>query len=268
MPPDDIARLLEPLRHLLDGDFFGAMRKIDQLIEGQVPDNRAAAFRSLIVNEWIRHRQSKLGGLQRLRQMGYAPETVIDVGAQIGTPELFKCFPDAMHLLIEPVGECLAPLETVKNQLARCIIEQVAVSSLPGSSNLSISESLQYSSIFHSAGPLTRLVKIESIDSLITKHKLEPPFALKIDIDGGEVRALRGGARVLNDNRSVVIVETTFCDEDARFSPVISLLREFDFSIFDIVDFLYRPSDHALWQVDLIAISKSSPHWGGKRYLD
>src|SRR6267378_3903530 len=45
-----------------------------------------------------------------LRKEGFAPATVIDVGAGKGTQPLFVAFPEAYHVLIEPLEECRSSL--------------------------------------------------------------------------------------------------------------------------------------------------------------
>ena len=41
-----------------------------------------------------------------IRKGGFAPATIADVGAGIGTPPLLVAFPEAYHVLIEPLEEC------------------------------------------------------------------------------------------------------------------------------------------------------------------
>src|SRR5262245_52875429 len=43
--------------------------------------------------------------LRHLKERGFTPRTVIDVGVARGTDDLYEAFPDAKHLLIEPLGE-------------------------------------------------------------------------------------------------------------------------------------------------------------------
>ena len=40
-----------------------------------------------------------------LGRFQFAPRTVIDVGVEAGTPELYRAFPDADLLLVEPMEE-------------------------------------------------------------------------------------------------------------------------------------------------------------------
>src|SRR3989442_12701698 len=42
---------------------------------------------------------------ENMRKRGFAPATVIDVGAAYGTPALYAAFPDAYHVMIEPLAD-------------------------------------------------------------------------------------------------------------------------------------------------------------------
>ena len=50
-------------------------------------------------------RASKRGSLLNIKQLGLNPQLVIDVGARIGTHEVYEVCPESAHLLIEPVRE-------------------------------------------------------------------------------------------------------------------------------------------------------------------
>ena len=41
--------------------------------------------------------------LSHISSLGITPKTVIDVGAAWGTPELLEAYPDAYHILIDPL---------------------------------------------------------------------------------------------------------------------------------------------------------------------
>lgn len=49
--------------------------------------------------------------------MGFEPRTVIDVGAAIGTFELYETFPNASHILIEPLEENRTYLDRIVSKL-------------------------------------------------------------------------------------------------------------------------------------------------------
>jgi len=250
----------------LQGDLVTALNIIRELSQHQPENPWITAVDRLIVNEWVRRRQSKAGALQRLSNLGFKPSSVIDVGAQIGTHELYETFPHAQHLFVEPVAECLPRLLEIKASLNHCEIEAVAASSRDGSASISISESLQYSTLGEGAGPIQREISVKTVNTMISQHKLPSPYLLKVDVDGKEIDVLKGATSVLNDQRSCLVIEATLCDGDPRFPRIMDFIARFQYRVFDIVDFLYRPNDQALWQVDLIALHETNTVFGKTSY--
>ena len=51
--------------------------------------------------------------LSHMRDLGFAPCTVIDVGVAEGTPALYETFPNAFHLLVEPLQEFEPALRSI-----------------------------------------------------------------------------------------------------------------------------------------------------------
>lgn len=260
------AEIIPIISTILNGDLSGALTMLRHHANLVGESAWVTAVDRIIVNEWIRRRQSKEGALQRLKSLGFSPNTVIDVGAQVGTPELFNAFPEARHLFIEPVAECLPHLQAIKQRLKQCEIENVAISNTNGQSTLSISESLQYSSLEGASGPIVRTIEVRTVNYLIEKHILRAPYLLKIDVDGREIDVLKGATSVLNDPNSCLVIEATLCDKTPRFQRIIDFLERFNYRVSDIVDYLYRPNDQALWQVDLIALRESHVLFGKTDY--
>ena len=58
-------------------------------------------------------RNSKIGALHHLRHLGLLPVTVIDVGVQKGTPELYSASSESLHVRIEPVVEQDASMKEI-----------------------------------------------------------------------------------------------------------------------------------------------------------
>ena len=191
---------------------------------------------------------------------GFTPKTVIDVGAQVGTHELYSNFPDAHHVMIEPVIECIPELEKLAKQLRSSWILNCAVSSSDGDAILSLSESKQYSSIDGVIGSSTRKIKQRTVDSIIKEGGLQPPFLIKVDVDGPEIKVLEGCHETLR-SECVVVIEATLAHENPRLSQIVRIMDEFGYSTYDIVDYLHRGSDWHLWQVDLIFLRNSDRLW-------
>ena len=45
--------------------------------------------------------------LQRFKKLGFEPKTVIDIGVATGTPALYRNFPEAYYILIDPLREAI-----------------------------------------------------------------------------------------------------------------------------------------------------------------
>ncbi len=98
------------------------------------------------------------------------------------------------------------------------------------------------------------IVRAVTLDTLVREFDLKPPFLLKLDLQGGELGALRGGEKTLADT-DTVICETT---GDA-FPAVCEFLVRHNLALFDLTSvsrlgdgtlsefypvFLHRRLDH------------------------
>ena len=48
-----------------------------------------------------------------LKNAGFAPETIVDVGVGYGTPNLYEIFPNSYYALIEPLKEFEPSLQDI-----------------------------------------------------------------------------------------------------------------------------------------------------------
>jgi FkbM family methyltransferase len=217
-------------------------------------------LRVICTSHFIRERQNKLGTLLNLKKSGFSPSLVFDVGAQIGTPELYTAFPDAHHIFIEPVAECIPTLNEISKQLKSCTVLNCAVSNVNQTKRLSVSQSKQYSSIDAQMGEESRDIEVRTIDSIYENYTPVESILLKIDVDGVELDVLKGSKSVF-DNECVIIIEASMAERNPRFQKIVEYLASYDFKVIDIVDPLYRPSDWHLWQVDLVFAKNNSKLW-------
>lgn len=223
-------------------------------------------LQEIMTSHFIRQRSGKMNALLNLKNSGFMPRLVIDIGAQVGTPELYQTFPDAHHIFVEPVVECIPILEGIGTQLKSVTIYNCAVSNINGETQLSVTESKQYASIDENIGSEVRTIEVRTVDSLIEEApNVAWPVLLKIDVDGPEIKVLQGSKSLLRQG-CVVVIEASMGDKNPRFARVIEYLSSYGYEVYDIVDPLYRHSDWHLWQVDLIFAKKDSPIWGEKSY--
>jgi FkbM family methyltransferase len=200
-----------------------------------------------------------------MRNLGFDPAVVVDVGAQTGTEALFRVFPSAKHLMIEPVTENKAVLSHIASQLKDAEVLIAAADSASGEAFLHVSSDTRYASV--SRNPKSeegdawnvRRVAVYSVDDLCESRSLKGPYLIKIDVDGKELDVLEGSIKTLR-NTECVIVETVFFGDGANnFYRVTAFMRENGFVIYDIVEPVYRPVDMALWQVDTVFVRRNGP---------
>lgn len=212
------------------------------------------------MNEQPISRSSKLGSLLILRQQGFLPSSVIDVGALDGTIHLYQAFPEAHHLLIEPIAEYLPKLQDICASLPHAEYVEGAASDETRPGEIAIFPSMIQSALVTSESVRNetlsyRPINFWRVDDLIKERDLEGPILVKIDVDGEEVRIIRGCEHALSKIEGF-IVEVTILDQ---IHDVIAQLKEYGFVIHDIIEPLYRPKDQFLWQVDMVFLREESP---------
>lgn len=204
-------------------------------------------------------RRTMKGVLAHLKTVGVAPATVIDVGVGPGTPELYRAFPRALHLLVEPLEEFLPVLRDI---VARHNAQYrlVAASDRAGTATVQIRPSaLETTAFGHWPGVhsgITREVPTVRLDALWNELRLQGPAILKIDVQGSELVALEGARGLLPDTE-VIILEVSLYEFHAglpQFADLIAAMRAFGFVVYDLFGGYYRPLDGALGQIDLVFV--------------
>lgn len=253
------------LKTLAESGLHAAYPLLPENLDNSVDQKIASELRAICTSHFIRQRASKLNALFNLKNSGFNPAVVFDVGAQVGTPELYNAYPDAHHVFIEPVIECIPILNEIAKQLHSARVISCAVSNINGTTTLSVTPSRQYSSIDAKMGDESREIDVKTVDAIYEDIHIEGPILLKIDVDGIEIKVLQGSKSILQKD-CVVVIEASIADEGPRFNGVVEYLSSYEFVVYDIVDPLYRQRDWHLWQVDLIFVKTTSPIWGSKTY--
>lgn len=106
----------------------------------------------------------------------------------------------------------------------------------------------------HRDGQATMKVAATTLDDVARRFNLPPPFLIKLDLQGSELEALRGGARVL-ENTSVVICETSL-DE---FQPINRAMVAAGFDLLDLTS-LERLDDRSLSWFYPVYLSRRFAH--------
>jgi FkbM family methyltransferase len=214
--------------------------------------------------------------LEYAKARGLAPKTVFDVGVGTGTPWLYEAFPNAKLVLFEP----LAVFDEDLCRLARnynadvhrvALAEQEGVTQefnhdieFPMNSSLLRLEprcatlSAKYRHHGHEFEQVT--VRLDTLDHLNT---YEPPYMLKLDVEGSETRVLRGALKTLQSTEFLIaeISVMTRQSGEPTFAEVISLLDEDGFQLFDIPSISQAGPTGQLVYLDAAFVPKNSGLW-------
>lgn len=169
-------------------------------------------------------------------------DNVIDVGVNVGTPELYNAFPDRTLVLIEPSIVRQAQIEEIAARRGATWIQKGA-GSKPATMTLiedlekpavsSFSEKTKYAG--SSGVTREREVEVDTLDHMLAD--VEGRHFLKIDTEGHEFEVLKGATESLHRS-AAVMMEISITEryvDGYVFSDVITLMRDRGFEIYDIL---------------------------------
>lgn len=213
-------------------------------------------------------RDTLTGVLRQARAAGCKPRTLFDVGAAFGdfSREFAAIFPEARCMLVEPLAEYTSHLDEVQRTVPRVEIIRAAASDQVGEATLHVHPDLVGTSLFvedesPEVNGVPRQVPTVTLDALQTAQQAEPPYFLKLDVQGAELAVLSGAEHVLAQ-AEYVILETSlfeFYQEAPLFATVVEYMQARGFVVYDIFGVQYRPLDAAVSQVDLAFVPATSP---------
>ncbi len=156
-----------------------------------------------------------LGSYEISMQRRFAAElrdgqVVYDVGANVGFYSLLaaRCVGHTGRVFaFEPVPENLAYLRRhlALNSLTQVSVEPVAVSNSAGLTRFTVGKNT-CTGHFDADGALE--VRTVALDDFVVGAGNPPPQAMKIDVEGAEVRVLQGARRVLETYRPLIFLAT------------------------------------------------------------
>jgi FkbM family methyltransferase len=202
-------------------------------------------------------------GLSQLRASGFAPTSVIDVGANRGNwmIETRRVFPSARFFLVDADPANAATLDqicssTPRSQFFIALLgaesrEEVRFYQMgTGSSVLAERSSTQRNEL---------KLRMSTLDDLVAAE-VNSPMLLKLDVQGYELEVLRGARKILAE-AEVVVIECSliqYNDGAPLFAEVVSFMSERGFLVYDFCGHMRRESDGALFQIDVIFARENS----------
>ena len=195
------------------------------------------------------------------------PNTVIDIGGNVGqfAEEMFRAHPGVRLYSFEPIPECYEQLVVMREREPSLRPVQLALSDREGEAEFYLSRYRGSSSIQEmlpehlEAWPFTEIetkikVRVARLDSVAAELELEPPVLAKLDIQGHELAAIRGGRETLARCQRVV-VECNFAPlykGQPSFDELYEEMRSLGFLFDGLVGHLRHPQTHELLSADAV----------------
>ncbi len=167
------------------------------------------------------------------------PQTVIDVGVGYGTVALYKAFPGAKFILVEPLIEYKSAIEKVMKNYDY-VVYYKAVSDTSGRQEFIVdtkdfeTSSLEVRTSLTTTGNFLekRVVEVTTLDDIFSESlSIKRPILLKIDTEGHELKALQG-ANILLQATDIVIAEVSIAkrfEDSYEFEELLLFMKEHGF---------------------------------------
>lgn len=207
----------------------------------------------------------------------YQPDTVIDVGANVGQfASLARHhLPDAQIIAAEPLPECIRALHAAKSRLQPIEILPFAIgdesgertiyhnASSPSSSLLEMQE-LHWNELPHTKQTKQETIQIRRLDDLLADYTLGESHVIKVDVQGYTLPVLRGGEASIRKASAVIAEISTrpLYKGESNFAEVYELLRGWGFEYRGNVDQWQSGHDGRILQCDCLFENNRVHHEG------
>lgn len=97
-------------------------------------------------------------------------------------------------------------------------------------------------------------VPVKTLDSLVKKHGLEPPFLLKVDVEGAELDVLKGASETLSRCGCVILEASVYpkFKDGPDIGDLVCYMRDQGFKLIDILAGVNHKKTGLLYQADLV----------------
>lgn len=212
-------------------------------------------------------RWTMTAALTRCAALGVRPGTLIDVGAAEGAwaRPAREIFPNSALLLIEPLVERRAAL-TPLTSTSGTHLETAVAGPTDGEVDFTVADDLDGSGVY-GAGALRRLPQV-SIDTLVDRHALPPPYLLKLDTHGYEIPIFEGASATLTQTELIMVEAYGFKPSPTAvpFWELCSWLGARGFRPADLADPVGRRRDGLFWQADFLFLRSDHPAFASNTY--
>jgi FkbM family methyltransferase len=188
---------------------------------------------------------------------------LLDIGASNGrwTREILKIFPGATVFLFEPGTAYNDEMQATLDSHERLKLFPIAVGERDGPVTLHVHPDPQGSTTVdwqegNFATPTT--VPMRTIDSLIKEGAIPQPNLIKMDIQAGELAALKGAIGALPNVRALLLetwIMQGYGGKIALLADLMAFLRSLHFRLFD-VGTQFRTQTGFLYSIDACFVNE------------
>jgi FkbM family methyltransferase len=215
------------------------------------------------------HAPNEKLSLTDLRQRGFNPRMIVDVGAYEGTwtRSVKEIWPEAQVRMFEPNSEKTEKLNAVSESLGVAFSNELLGARDGEESQFHVMET--GSSVYAENSNVDRHVvtkKLRRLDSVLNGQRVD---FLKIDTQGYELEVLKGATQALKD-AEVLLLEMSLIPINKGaplMHDVVAFLKQREFVLYDIVELHPLIGDGALWQIDGLFVKEQSFLRQGKRLI-
>ena len=191
------------------------------------------------------------------------PKTVIDVGVGYGTEALYKAFPSAYFVLIEPIEEYRDSINKILSEYSG-VVHYKAVGRESGTVELDVdldnpllTSRLRRTNLTAQEAHRVEKRKVEMItlDGLFPSlGDLKRPLLLKIDTEGNELDVLKGAEKLLGST-DFVIAEASISkrfEGSYEFKELMAYMSDRGFELFSILYILHPEKEERPRYADIV----------------
>jgi FkbM family methyltransferase len=209
-----------------------------------------------------------------VKTQGFNPETVVDVGVATDTEELYRHFPQARYLFVEPLAEFEPNLQALcKKYNGNYML--AAAGAEDGELVINVTNDLGGTSKFKTleaeAGDYVmtpRTVPQFTLDSMWEGFELAGPALLKVDVQGAELEVLKGASACLN-NFEFIVLEIGLIEQyvgQPIFHDYLNFMAERGFVTYDIIHTGFAETG-LLAQIDMVFTKKDGKYRSNQRWF-
>jgi FkbM family methyltransferase len=198
-----------------------------------------------------------------LQEAGFAPEHVLDVGANHGnwTRVAIRAFPDADYTLLEPQNDLKTHVQDLLNSGRKIRWINGGASDKTETLPFHLSHRDDSSSFLSSDDAPHKIVpvKVWSLDDLLAEHSLPWPQMVKIDAEGFDLKVLRGASGLLGRTDVFLVEAAVLCPFENSVAATVQFMAEHGYRLIDITEINRSPKTNVLWLTELAFLREGSP---------